>query len=458
MISAIGIAWLVMSDELISVAEVSSGMVDSGDDAVKSLIYFPFQGFGLLAKVRIILDMWKNYMDNSIIVTNFTERKSKEIKQPKFSKNTMKILRSLPCLVVAGLCVSGLAASGADKVPTEADMGAYLMVYHSDSTHSIHMALSRDGYTFTSLNEGAPVISGDTIASQHGVRDPHIYRDPRDGSFLLCATDLHIYAQELGLRDSLWERPKEQFGWGNNKGIVLMKSRNLIDWSHTEVKFDSIYPDEWSDIGCAWAPESFYDDTCGEMMIALTMRHGTQPDRLRYIYVDSTYTRPLSAPAQLFEYPPSDCSVIDGSLAKVDSMYILSYCVHDREGGGPGIKMARSSVSPRGPWTYIDRWVDFEPRSCEAPNLWKRIGSHEWVLVYDIFSIKPHNLGFVSTTDFENFNYLKHFNRGVMKTTNFTSPKHPAVIHLTPAEADALEGYWNVNPRRYEKPSSHSTI
>lgn len=364
----------------------------------------------------------------------------------------MNSLRSLLGVVTLAMCWCRLIAAGVDRVPTEADMGAYLMIYHSDSTHSIHMALSRDGYTFTSMNSGSPVISGDTIASQRGVRDPHISRDPRDGSFLLCATDLHIYAQDLGLRDSLWERPKDQFGWGNNKGIVLMKSPDLINWTHTEVRFDSIYPDEWRDIGCAWAPETFYDDTRGKLMIALTMRHGTQPDRLRYFFVDSTYTRPLSAPNQLFDYPPSDCSVIDGSIVKVDSMYVLSYCVHDREGGGPGIKMARSTVSPRGPWIYMERWVDFEPRSCEAPNVWKRIGEREWVLVYDIFSIKPHNLGFVSTTDFENFNYLKHFNRGVMKTTNFSSPKHPAVMQITSAEADALEKYWNDHPRRYEKP------
>ena len=284
------------------------------------------------------------------------------------------------------------------------------------------------------------------------MRDPHIYRSPIDGSFLLCATDLHIYAQDLGLRDSLWERPKEDFGWGNNKAIVLMRSNNLVNWTHTTLQFDSLYPEEWSDIGCAWAPETFYDDIEGRLMVTLTMRHRTQPDRQQYIYVDSSYTQALTAPAQLFDYPPSSCSVIDGSLAKVDSMYVLSYCVHDREGGGPGIKMATSTVSPRGPWTYIDRWVDFEPRSCEAPNVWKRIGEREWVLVYDIFSIKPHNLGFVSTTDFENFNYLKHFNRGVMKTTNFSSPKHPAVIQITAAEADALEKYWGENPRKYSKP------
>ena len=61
-------------------------------------------------------------------------------------------------------------------------MGAYLMVFHKDETHSLYMAVSDDGYTFTALNDGKPVIAGDTIALQKGIRDPHIFRGP-DGAF-----------------------------------------------------------------------------------------------------------------------------------------------------------------------------------------------------------------------------------------------------------------------------------
>ena len=67
-------------------------------------------------------------------------------------------------------------ASAAGKKPiSEKKMSAYLMVFHRDDTHSLYMALSRDGYHFTALNNTRPVISGDTIAEQRGVRDPHIY-------------------------------------------------------------------------------------------------------------------------------------------------------------------------------------------------------------------------------------------------------------------------------------------
>ena len=63
-------------------------------------------------------------------------------------------------------------------IPSEKDMGAYLMVYFTDPTHSLFMAVSRDGYSFTAVNNGQPVIAGDTIAEQRGIRDPHIYRGP----------------------------------------------------------------------------------------------------------------------------------------------------------------------------------------------------------------------------------------------------------------------------------------
>ena len=51
-------------------------------------------------------------------------------------------------------------------------MSAYLMVYFKDATHGLYIALSKDGYSFTDVNGAKPVIAGDTIALQKGIRDP----------------------------------------------------------------------------------------------------------------------------------------------------------------------------------------------------------------------------------------------------------------------------------------------
>ena len=329
-----------------------------------------------------------------------------------------------------------------DATPQEKDMAAYLMVFHQDEDHCLHAAISRDGYTFTALNDGKPIIAGDTIADQKGIRDPHIYRGP-DGGFYLAMTDLHIYAQRDGYRDTEWERDGKTYGWGNNRGLVLMKSFDLIHWTRTNIRFDQMSK-EFAQIGCAWAPETVYDPVTGRMMIYFTMRFGTEQNRLYYVYVNQDFNRIESIPQILFEYP-SGASAIDGDITPIwneerqKMEYHLFYVAHE---SGSGIKQA---VSDRidGSYRFDPRWIDFEPVACEAPNVWKRIGEDKWVLMYDIFGINPHNFGFVETSDFVHFKNLGRFNEGVMKTTNFRSPKHGAVIHLTQEEADRLENYWN---------------
>jgi hypothetical protein len=43
-----------------------------------------------------------------------------------------------------------------------------------------------------------------------------------------------------------------------------------------------------------------------------------------------------------------------------------------------------------------------------------------------------------------NFNSLGHFNEGVMKSTNFSIPKHPSVIQITKKEAQKLADKWGL--------------
>ena len=351
-----------------------------------------------------------------------------------------------PALLAAGKGKTTFAGfEYRNAVAQEKDMAAYLMVYHQDEDHSLHAAISRDGYTFTALNDGKPIIAGDTIADQKGIRDPHIYRGP-DGGFYLAMTDLHIYAQREGYRDTEWERDGKLYGWGNNRGLVLMKSFDLIHWTRANIRFDQLSK-EFAQIGCAWAPETVYDPATGRMMVYFTMRFGNEQNRLYYVYVNQDFNRIESTPQILFEYPVAGVSAIDGDITplwneeKQKMEYHLFYVSHE---GGSGIKHA---VSDRidGGYAYDPRWIDFEPGACEAPTVWKRIGEDKWVLMYDVFSINPHNFGFVETSDFVHFENIGRFTEPAskMKASNFKAPKHGAVIHLTQEEADRLEQYWN---------------
>ncbi len=326
-----------------------------------------------------------------------------------------------------------------NSITNEKEMGAYLLVYFKDDTHSLYFALSKDGYTFTDVDNGKPVVNGDTIASQKGIRDPHITRGP-DGAFYLAMTDLHIFGQQMGYRTTKWERDEEKYDWGNNRGFVLMKSFDLIHWTHNNFLFDKAFP-KLKEIGCAWAPETIYDPEAGKMMIYFTMRIGHGLTKLYYAYTDKDFTKLTTFPKILFEYPNPKIQILDADITHLnDGRYCLMYVAQEKPGG---IKMAFSNSINKG-YVYSPKWIDLESGACEAPNVWKRIGEDKWVLMYDVFSIKPNNFGFCETSDFITFKNLGHFNEGVMKTTNFSSPKHGAVIQLTKREAQTLANHWGI--------------
>ena len=325
------------------------------------------------------------------------------------------------------------------KVPKEKDFAAYLMVYFKDDTHGLYFATSSDGYSFTDINSAKPVIAGDTIAEQKGIRDPHIMRG-NDGYFYMAMTDLHIFGKQKGYRQTQWDRPQELFDWGNNRGFVLMKSKDLITWTHTVFDLFKAFPK--LNIGCAWAPQVIYDEVEKKNMIYFTLRSGKGRTKLYYAYMNEAFTKIETEPEILFEYPDSTKQILDADIIRLpDGHFCMTYCSQENPGG---IKIAFSDKINSG-YKYQTEQVDFEKGSCEAPTVFKRNSQNKWVLLYDIFSIKPHNFGFCETSDFVGFTNLGRFNEGVMKSTNFSSPKHGAVIQITKKEAKRVTDHWKQN-------------
>ncbi len=341
--------------------------------------------------------------------------------------------------MLAAFLISTAFAQKKVNLPKEKDMGAYLMVYFKDADHSLHFAMSKDGHSFTDVNNGNPVVKGDTIAEQKGIRDPYIYRSPTDGLFYLALTDLHIYAQKEGYRNTLWERDVAQYGWGNNRGIVLMKSPDLVHWSHTVLRVDKAFP-ELADIGCAWAPELIYDDVKKKTMIYFTMRFGKDKCKVYYAYMNKDFTAMETLPKPIFEHP-NNTEYIDADITKVGNKYHMMYALHD---GSSHVEQAVSDSINTG-YVSEPKRVDGEKVGDEAPTVYKLIGQDKWILVYDIYRITPHNFGFSETTDFVNFTNLGHFNEGVMKATNFSIPKHPGIIQITKKEAQKLADNWKMD-------------
>ncbi len=313
----------------------------------------------------------------------------------------------------------------------EKDFGGYLMVYFKDQTQSAYLAISRDGYTFTDINKGQPVFNGALLAEQKGVRDPHMSRGP-DGGFYLAMTDLHIFGQRAGYRTTPWERPQEKYGWGNNRAIVLMKSFDLIHWTHSDFRVDKAFP-ELGDIDCSWAPETVYDDATGKMMVYFTIRYNNKFANLYWSYTNDAFTKLETKPEKI-----QDINGIDGDITRVGDKFHLYYVSEAK------IFHAFSDKINQGYKPEPNR-IDPEKVSTEAPNIFKRLGTNTYVLMYDVYGARPNNMGFSETTDFVHYKNLGHFNEGVMKGTNFERPKHGAVTYLTLAELKAIAEHWKVD-------------
>lgn len=316
---------------------------------------------------------------------------------------------------------------------------AYLMVYHKDADHGLHMAYSEDGYTWTALNGDKAVIAGDTIATQKGIRDPHIFRGP-DGTYYMAMTDLHVFGIRDGIRTTQWERDGKAYGWGNNKCLVLMKSKDLIHWTHTNIDLSLLPKQEgmdWSEIGCAWAPETVYDEEEGKLLIHFTTRQGNGKNIIYCAYANEDFTAFDGEPRLLLEAPDRRYNIIDSDIIKVGETYHLFYVSHEN---GAQIKHA-TSQKITGPYRMDGTYYDNERRSHEAPSCWKRQGTDTYVVMWDNFSIKPHNFGFVETKDFFTYTPIGYFDAegGKMKRTNFSEQKHGSITPITKKELALLK-------------------
>ena len=116
------------------------------------------------------------------------------------------------------LCTALFAMLAVVAANAKPDYVAYLFTYftgNAPENEQICYALSHDGWNYTPMNQGKPVIGSDSIALTKCVRDPHILRG-EDGWFYQVITDM-----------------KSSLGWSSNRGMVLMRSRDLIKLPRT---------------------------------------------------------------------------------------------------------------------------------------------------------------------------------------------------------------------------------
>ena len=137
-------------------------------------------------------------------------------------KNTFRML-----LAAMLLSLFALPGYSWQKSFPEKDYVAYLFTYftgNSGDEEAVRYAVSMDGYTYWALNDNEPVIDSKVISSTGGVRDPHILRCEDGKTFYMVVTDM-VSAN----------------GWSSNRAMVLLKSTDLVNWSHSVINIQKRY-------------------------------------------------------------------------------------------------------------------------------------------------------------------------------------------------------------------------
>ncbi len=251
------------------------------------------------------------------------------------------------------------------------------------------------------------------ISKSGGVRDPHILRGNDGKTFYMVATDLYV----------------PEMRW-NNFAMILMKSKDLVNWTSSVVNIPETFPDKFGDVDRVWAPQTIYDDATGKYMVYFSMKQGNNPDIIYYAYANKDFTGLESAPKQLL-YNPTNNACIDGDIIKKDNKF---YLFHKSESGDPGIKLAVSDKLTEG-YTYpsLER-VDKETARVEGSGVFKLNNSDEWILMYDVYGSGRYQ--FTKSKDLEHFEIIDHD-----ISMNF-HPRHGTVLPITMDEYHRLISKW----------------
>ena len=321
----------------------------------------------------------------------------------------------------------------------------YLFAYFpANDNENIYYALSNDGYNFTPMNNGKRVVAADTVSIKKGLRDPHVLRAP-DGWFYMVNTDM-----------------KSAEGWASNRGMVLMKSRDLINWKHSTVHFPDKYKGKnFANVTRVWAPETIWDanyvnkdGSKGRPLVyySLLTDDGTIPyDKVYFNYANEDFTDLEGDPTHFFDRGKSTIDM-DIVYNPVDKLY---HAFYKNEGDGGICKVqAQTLTSENGTkaptWYKRSGALQQTTEAVEGAGVFKLINQNSWVLMYDCYMNGHYQ--FTSSTDLENFKFVQD-----TKTSGAFTPRHGTILPITAQETAALMKVFptpDFEPKVIETPDS----
>lgn len=302
---------------------------------------------------------------------------------------------------------------------------AFLFTYftgNSPQQEQICYALSEDGYNYTLLNQGLPVIKSDSIAFTQCVRDPHILRGEDGKTFYMVATDM-----------------KSSLGWSSNRGLVMMKSTDLVHWTHSVVNIPTRFP-EWMNVTRVWAPETIYDHKTGRYMVFFSMLTDDGKcrfDKIFYCYANADFTDLETEPVYMFD---NGSATIDGDIVynDADQLYHLFY-KSEAHGGILQATAKSLTAEPGQPlgsqWTKLEGHVEVCKKAVEGVGVCKSLDGQSWIVMYDCYGAGHYQ--FCKSADLKTFQWVAD-----TKTSGAFTPRHGTIMPITQEEKDRLLAKW----------------
>ena len=319
-----------------------------------------------------------------------------------------------------------LQISAAKKAAPNNKFAGYLFAYFEGSGNQqehLRFAISEDAKNWYALNDNQPVIASDSISTSGGIRDPHILRG-EDGCYYIVATDMNTVKN----------------GWKDNPGIVLMKSKDLVNWTHSKIVLKEDYKEHFSDAYWVWAPQTIYDKKAKKYMIYFTLQRtgdGRKSMITYYAYANKDFTGFESEPKVLFK---AKYNCLDNDIIERNGVYHMFYKGNIKNAEGKeiqnGIQQA-TAKKLKGPWKedfkFIDAYADSKT-GVEGSGVFKLNDKNEYVLMYDLYGSGRYE-----------YQTSKDLNTFSTKPESFRKdffPRHGTVCSVTKDEMERLQQKW----------------
>ena len=336
---------------------------------------------------------------------------------------------------------------------------SYLFAYFTGTSiegQTIHLAISKDGLTYTALRNNEPVI----IPSKGTgcVRDPYLWYNENDGYYYILATDLDFTDTGSDYSD-------------NSESFIIWRSRDLVNWfDETMIDVKAVLKKIGKDkdgtaidtdnMQAVWAPQVLWDGSDFVVYFSLQCNYtgiNNGWNNLQIVYLKTKDLFDQNAYYELGTILDPQRHVIDADIIKrpTTNQYYMFYKDEAATSGIQNIFYLVSDNGPTGPY-----YAPNDANNGRGPQLFSGIGQNlegcnsffddngnlityadEYDYVNSTTGQKEAHFHVSSSADFATSTALPTFTNlsDSAHNINSLSPRHGSVIKITDDQYNKLD-------------------